>query len=157
MPEIPEKIDKMIPQMNVGVPAEKKEEDKCIISDEQLVGIYGDILIDIKKDKEEIDHILYDFLEMVVSGGDASSASKEAVVNLLKMKTDQADKMTRVADLMTRLKLKDKDTFPRYLAAQQTNTINIGDNGEKKKALLDAINVARKEKEKQKEKKHGES
>jgi hypothetical protein len=33
--------------------------------------------------------------------------------------------MSKIADLKTRIKLKDKDTFPRYLAAQQNNKVVI--------------------------------
>jgi hypothetical protein len=62
---------------------------------------------------------------MVMNDGDASSASKEAIVNLLKSKSDISDKMSKIADLKTRIKLKDKDTFPRYLAAQQNNKVVI--------------------------------
>jgi len=61
----------------------------------------------------------------LASRRDASSASKEAIVNLLKIKTDTADKMAKIADLMTRIKLKERDTFPRYLAAQQNNKVII--------------------------------
>jgi hypothetical protein len=74
---------------------------------------------------------------MVINDGDASSASKEAIVNLMKIKSDTADKMSKVADLMTRIKLKDKDTFPRYLAAQQNNKVVIEGS---KRDLLKSIN-----------------
>jgi len=57
--------------------------------------------------------------------GDASSSSKEAIVNLLKINTDVNDKMSKIADLRTRMKLKEKDTFPRYLAASQQNNVVI--------------------------------
>jgi hypothetical protein len=62
---------------------------------------------------------------MATNDGDSSSATKEAVVGLMKIKTDMSDKMSKVADLMTRIKLKDKDTFPRYLAQQQNNKVVI--------------------------------
>jgi hypothetical protein len=74
---------------------------------------------------------------MVLNDGDASSASKEAIVNLLKIKSDTSDKMTKVADLMTRIKLKDKDTFPRYLAAQQNNKVIIEGS---KREMIKSIN-----------------
>ena len=53
--------------------------------------------------------------------------------------------MAKIADLVTRVKLKERDTFPRYLAASQNNTINVGDGA--KRALLEAINKAQKDKE----------
>ena len=56
------------------------------------------------------------------------------------------DKMSKVADLMTRVKLKDKDTFPKYLAANQNNTINISETGSRR-ALIEAVNKAKNKKE----------
>lgn len=56
------------------------------------------------------------------------------------------DKMSKVADLMTRVKLKDKDTFPKYLAANQNNTINISEGGSRR-ALIEAVNKAKNKKE----------
>lgn len=79
---------------------------------------------------------------MVINDGDASSASKEAIVNLVKIKSDTADKMSKVADLMTRIKLKDKDTFPRYLAAQQNNKVVI--EGSKRDLLKSISKIANK-------------
>ena len=146
MPEdVPENLDQIIPSMNVGVPQTQPEPDQNLIKDEQLLGIYKEIMTSIESDKKEISDVLNFFVDLVVNDGDSTTSSKESLVNLLKLKTDQADKMTRVADLMTRLKLKERDTFPRYLAAHQTNQINIGDNGQKK-ALLEMLNKQKKEK-----------
>ena len=115
-----------IPSMNIAVGNKREEE---IISDQRLLTIYDNILQDIKDDRLEVDQILSQFVDRVLGeGSDASTSSKEALVNLLKIKNDSADKMTKVADLMTRLKLKEKDTFPRYLAAQQNNKITIETN-----------------------------
>jgi hypothetical protein len=52
--------------------------------------------------------------------------------------------MAKIADLMTRIKLKDKDTFPRYLAANQNNTININ-SGNNKRQFLEALNKKKEE------------
>lgn len=136
-----EDLDKLMPSMNVGLPEETEE--TALITDEALMGVYGEIMENIREDREQVEGILQQFAEMVINSGDSSSSSKEALVNLLKMKTDTADKMSKVADLMTRLKLKEKDTFPRYLAAKQNNTINISDGGSKKK-LIQALNKAAK-------------
>ena len=57
------------------------------------------------------------------------------------MKTDQADKMTKIADLMTRVKLKEKDTS-RFVTKQDGTVINIGNTGTSKRALLEQINEA---------------
>ena len=132
--------------MNVNVPETKEEsEESILISDEALLGVYGEVLTNIREDRLEVDQILSNFVDMVINEGDSTTSSKEALVNLLRMKMDSADKMAKIADLMTRIKVKDRDTFPRYLAASQTNTINISDNGQKR-ALLEAINKAAKDK-----------
>lgn len=117
-------VDSLIPTMNV--PKEMIEPEKeCIVSDEKILGLYDEILKDCNKNEQSVDEVLLNFIDMVVNGGDASSASKEAVVNLLKIKSDIADKKAKVAELMTRIKLKERDTFPRYLAAQQNNKVVI--------------------------------
>lgn len=131
-------VEMLLPSMNVSkelVP--KIDEKECIIQDDALVGLYGEILNNCREDRTKVDEILSTFLEMVINDGDASSASKEAIVNLMKIKSDTADKMSKVADLMTRVKLKDKDTFPRYLAAQQNNKVVIEGS---KRDLLKSIN-----------------
>lgn len=136
-------MKELMPAMNVSVPAPK--DDDNIISDEALVGIYGEIFKKIRDDRTEIDDFIAKFADMVFNEGDATTSSKEALVNLVKMKTDAADKMAKVAELMTRVKL--KDPFPKYLAAHQNNTIHIEGNGAKR-ALLREINKAQKKKDK---------
>lgn len=129
-------VKSMIPSMNVNVPVQKDEEKDNLISDDAMLGIYNEILDNIRKDRTEIDSVVSNFMDMVINSGDTTTSSKEALVNLLKLKSDQADKMSRVADLMTRIKLKERDTFPRYLAAHQNNTIHIGDS---KRSILKAL------------------
>ena len=68
-------------------------------------------------------------------------------MNLIKIKVDMTDKMSKVADMMTRVKLKEKDTFPKYLATNQNNTININESGSRRN-LIEAINKAKNNKEK---------
>lgn len=128
-------IDSLVPSMNVG--KDLVDETDPIVGDEELLGLYGEILENCRKDRENVDEILMNFVDMVMNEGDASSASKEAVVNLLKIKTDTSDKMAKVADLMTRIKLKEKDTFPRYLAAQQNNKVVIEGS---KREMIKSIN-----------------
>jgi len=131
-------VEMLLPSMNVATNIiDNQEEKNCIIKDDTLVGLYNEILDNCREDRSKVDEVLSTFLEMVINDGDASSASKEAIVNLMKIKTDTADKMSKVADLMTRLKLKDKDTFPRYLAAQQNNKVVIEGS---KRDLLKSIN-----------------
>ena len=55
-----------------------------------------------------------------------------------------SDKMSKIADLMTRIKIKDKDTFPKYLAANQNNTININ-SGNSKRQFLESLNKKKEE------------
>ena len=139
--ELPENMKDMIPSINVGE-IQKKEEEEPLITDDVLLTMYAEIANNIRGDRGEIDNILNNFVDMVFNEGDSTTSSKEAVVNLIKLRSEQSDKMTKVADLMTRIKLKERDTFPRYLAASQTNTINI-DNG--RRALLEAITKAKKD------------
>lgn len=111
-----------------------------IVSDGDLVNIYDDIVNMVKKDRNEVDEVLANFINMVMNEGDGSTASKEAIVNLLKMKMDSADKLSKVADLKTRVKLKERSTFPAYLA--QHNTYNLGDKLDKR-AMLEQLNKAK--------------
>lgn len=117
-------IDSLIPTMNINTEMIEPEKE-CIIKDDQILGLYDEILTNCRKDKESIQEVLTNFLDMVMNEGDATPASKEAIVNLIKISTDTNDKMAKVADLMTRIKLKEKDTYPRYLAAQQNNKVVI--------------------------------
>ena len=138
-------LDAVIPAMNVNLPMQQPQQEQNLVSDEALLGIYGEILQNLREDRDELNRLLSTFSDMVVNDGDASPASKEALVNLVKVKSDAADKMAKIADLMTRVKLKEKDTFPRYLAAHQNNTINIGE-GQTKRELLKQIERATKKK-----------
>lgn len=132
----PEDIQDLIPHMNVTVP--ETQQPKELIEDEQLLRLYGEIMTNIREDRGQVDEVLTNFLEMVMNEGDTSTSSKEALVNLIKLKTDAADKMVKIADLMTRIKLKEANTFRPYLNAKQDNktTINIGEG---KRALLQSI------------------
>ena len=75
---------------------------------------------------------------MVMNEGDSSSSSKEAVVNLVKIKNDVADKKAKIADLMTSLVVKEKANAK--LTANQTNHIHITD----KRAILETIKNVKK-------------
>lgn len=141
---VDQNIDELLPSMNVNLANKPDDAEPALIGDEMLLGIYGEILDNLRADRSEIDEFLQSIADMVINGGDATSASKEALVQLVKTKTETADKMAKIADLMTRVKLKEKDTFPRYLAASQNNTINIGDSGQKR-ALLEAINKVKRD------------
>ena len=127
MPDSDKNIEaqELMPKMDVSLTPQSPEKEECMVEDEQLVGLYEEILTNIREDRVALDEVLVNFIDMVMNEGDSTSASKEAIVNLIKVKSDASDKMAKVADLMTRIKLKDRDTFPRYLAAQQNNKITI--------------------------------
>jgi len=148
LPDIDEIQDSM-PHINVslhGQESQLEEEKKSIISDDELIGIYSEIMNCIREDRKQASDFIDTMAEMVINDGDATSSSKEALVNLVKIKSDMSDKMGKIADLMTRVKIKEKDTFPKYLAANQNNTININE-GTSRRSLIEAINKAKKDKE----------
>lgn len=134
----------LIPQMNINLPAGPSGEEK-IIPDVKLVGLYDEILENVRKDRSEIDSMITSFSDMVFNDGDATSSTKEALVNLIKIKLDTSDKMSKIADLMTRVR--GTNTFPKYLASNQNNTINIQKKltPAEKRALLEGENKKQKE------------
>ena len=125
--------------MNVAV----AQSADCPITDQDLQTIYAEVLDDLRSDRKEVDILLNNFVEMIMNEGDSSSSSKEAVVNLVKVKTDIADKKAKIADLMTTLRLKDKAMSK--VTANQTNHIHLTD----KRAILETLTKARKEKNEQ--------
>lgn len=135
--------EKVIPSINLKIEG-KEQAENSIVSDDQLLDIYKEILDNIRDDRKQVSEFIDNFADMVINDGDATSSSKEGLVNLIKVKSDMSDKMAKVADLMTRVKMKDRDTFPKYLAASQNNTININSN---KRQLIEAINKKRNIKE----------
>lgn len=136
--ELELEIDELMPTMTVDRSLmEAQEPQSNIVSDDNLVDLYEEILKNCREDRNGVDEILVNFVDMVMNEGDASSASKEAIVNLLKIKSDTSDKMSKIADLMTRIKLKERDTFPRYLAAQQNNKVVIEGS---KREMIKSVN-----------------
>ena len=117
-------VELLLPSMNSNQQI-MPEPEECIVKDDQILGLYDEILDNCREDRKSADTVLANFLDMVMNDGDASSASKEAIVNLVKIKSDTSDKMAKIADLMTRIKLKEKDTFPRYMASQTNNKVVI--------------------------------
>lgn len=103
------------------LPVQVQPEAESLVTDEALLGIYGEILQNLREEREETKEYLDKFGDLVMNDGDATTASKEALVNLIKIKTETTDKMSKIADLMTRVKLKSKDTFPAYLNKQLTD------------------------------------
>lgn len=143
----PEDIESMVPKMNVALNA-SMEPKEMLISDEQYMDLITSILTDIKEDRKQVSDYIDNFAEMVVNEGDATTSSKEALVNLVKIKTDLQDKMLKAADLMTRLKLKNTYAYSGpHLNAMQQNNFNLGpDSNFDRKELIKAINQAKKKK-----------
>jgi len=130
----------IIPPVSVILPS---SEGSTIVSDEQLMGLYGEILEDLRSDRKEVDAILSNFVEMVMNEGDSTSASKEALVNLTKLKSDIAIGKSKIADLMTSLKIKEKHASK--IQATQNNNITITD----RRNLIETINKLTNDKEEQ--------
>lgn len=126
-----EKNDVSLPSLSVNVNMEPRNNLSLVKTDE-LVGYCNEALEDIRDDRQEIDEVLRSFLEMVMNEGDATSASKEAVVNLLKLKSDTVDKKTKIIDILMKSHL----AGPRSLAAHQYNYI---EDGSRKRNLLKSI------------------
>ena len=124
-----------VPAMNVAITTATGTTTS--VTETDLQNIYHEIMDDLRSDRKEIDILLNNFVEMVMNEGDSSSASKEAVVNLVKIKNDVADKKAKIADLMTSLVLKDKNISK--LNATQNNHIHITD----KRAILETLKKAK--------------
>jgi len=140
----PEIIDESVALKKVNsTELQTNAEENPLITDERLLSVYEGVLDQIEKDRDEASELLVTFIDMVTNDGESSAAAKEAIVNLMKLKADTADKKIKIADLMTRIKLKERNTMPGYLAAQQHNTYNFGPNKSEedtKQMLMDEIN-----------------
>jgi len=130
-------------QAEVAAAAEEAPKDISIVSDDALLGVYGEIMDNLRSDREQVSELLDTFSNMVLNDGDSTTSSKEALVNLLKTKIEASDKMTRIADLMTRIKLKQPDTYQPWMGKGKEkggNTINIYDaGGINRKSLIERI------------------
>jgi gamma-glutamyl phosphate reductase len=130
--------------------AEGAEKELSIVSDEALLGVYGEIMDNLRSDRDQVSDLVDTFSNMVLNDGDGSTSSKEALVNLVKTKMEASDKMTRIADLMTRIKLKQPDTFQPWMGKGKDkggNTINIYDSsGINRKSLMEKIQKEKGEK-----------
>lgn len=144
--------DLNLPHMNITVPTshQQPEQAPVLISDEEYLGFLDEIMTNIRDDRKQVSDYLDNFADMVINSGDATTSSKEALVNLVKLKLDLQDKMLKTADLMTRVKLKNTYAYsgPHLNAMQQNNFISTdSDVGRKeRKELIRAINQAKKKK-----------
>ncbi len=131
-----------MPMMEINVGTLKKKDDKEIVTDDTMISLYSEILDMCRDDRKEIDDLLSSFVNMVINEGDASTSSKEALVNLMKMRSDISNNMTRVFDLLARIKMRDK-SIPEVVA-KQVNKFSIGGDNTNKRKMLE--NIAKKTK-----------
>jgi hypothetical protein len=123
-----------IPSMNLGAVQQTKDE-KPLTTNEEMIEMYKKIINHCDEDRQEANSLFQDLKEMVINDGDASHSTKEAMMQALRIRCEAADKETKVMDLLMRYILKDKDTFPRYLAANQENNIIFKGNASKRSFL----------------------
>lgn len=136
------KDEKIVENTDV-IKQDNAEKELSLVSDESLMNVYDEIMGNLRKDRDQVSDLVDAFSNMVLNDGDPSSASKEALVNLLKTKIEASDKMTRIADLMTRIKLKQPDTYSPWMNKGKKDaghTINIYDSsGINRKSLMEKI------------------
>jgi hypothetical protein len=125
-----------VPQMNLNMQSAQKEETP-VVTNTDMIEIYKKILSYCEEDRTEANDAFKTFMDMAVNDGDASHSTKECMVQLLRIRCESTDKMTKVMDLLMRYVLKDRDTFPRYLAANQEN--NIIFKGGSKRSFLEKL------------------
>jgi hypothetical protein len=147
--ELSDNADEIVDSKGEMVPVQEKE--MSLISDDSLLGVYGEIMDNLRDDRSQVSNLVDTFSNMVLNDGDSSTASKEALVNLLKTRIETSDKMTRIADLMTRIKLKQPDTYQPWMGRgkeKSGNTINIYDaSGINRKSLMEQIQKEKREEE----------
>ncbi len=112
-----------LPEMNVSLPAIAEKMPLAQGEAAHLSTMYHEIMSDIDKNENQIDGVLNNFIDMVMNGGDSSSSTKESVVNLIKNKTDLADKKIKVMEMMMKVYLRDAPK----VSATQNNKITIQD------------------------------
>lgn len=98
-----------------------EQESKMLLPAEKVAGYYEEIMGNLRSDREQAQQVYEIFAEMVVNEGDPSAASKEAMINALKLRHDANDKSLKLLDLCTRMWLKDKSTSTEIYAYQQNN------------------------------------
>jgi len=124
-PQGNEESTKLVAKNEQTSMVEQPKESTDLIPDEQVVSYYEDAISCIKEDREEAHERYLDFCEMVLNEGDPSSATKEGLVNLLKLKNDGVNQMIKVLDLWTRLKMKERATKSEVYAYQQNNKYEV--------------------------------
>lgn len=126
------------PQMNVTV---SKDNDGELSPDDPLAKLWDECLDICRSDRKECDHLLANFVEMVMNEGDSTTASKEAICNILKTKTEITDKMIKVANQLQTQKLKRPTA---KVQAEQHNHFHVN-----RRSLLRELESLSKERKKQ--------
>ena len=131
-----------IPAMNMNLSQQQNQkEENPLVTNDQMIDMYKKIFDYIEDDRKVSDEVFRTLLDMSVNDGDASSSTKEVMAQVLKLKMDSTDKMTKIYDLLMRYILKERDTFPRYLAQNQENKIIF--KGDSKRAFLERVEKAK--------------
>lgn len=128
----------LVPELNLNIDLpEQQPKSNPLVEPNTLLDYCKEITDDIEEDREETEELIKNFNEMLMNDGEPSNSTKEALVNLMKIKSDTVDKKIKVMDLLMRAFLKERDTFPRYLSASvnQNNKISIST----KRKLLESM------------------
>lgn len=144
---VEEDLEGIFPPMNVAGPTQQVSDAAMLISDQQYLGVLEEIMVCIRDDRKQVSDYIDNMADMVINDGDTTTATKEALVNLVKIKTDLQDKMLKAADLMTRLKLKNTYAYSGpHMNAIQQNNLNINGDAQdfSRRELIRAINHAKK-------------
>lgn len=107
-----------------------------LIEDEFVTDLYAEVLNDLREERSEVTEVLANMMDMVFNEGDATTASKEAMVNLFKIRADIADKKSKIAELATRIKIKERDTMNKWLTNQAGPSQAIEEKKPRKKREL---------------------
>jgi|SRR5581483_2081030 len=107
--------------VNINGPVPVEQQKNELVQAEQIVSLYQSILGELETEKEEINDVFNDFCELVFNGGDSTSSSKEAVVNLLTLRSNLIDKKTKIFELFLKTYQKDGPKVNQY------NDIHITD------------------------------
>ena len=100
-------------------------EEKPLIADERVLQLVEETLEGVREDRLEASERYLQFCDMVVNSGDCSSATKEALVNLLKIRNDALNQNIKVLDIFARIKLKERATPSQIHAFQQNNKYEV--------------------------------
>jgi len=130
--EVSKKEEVSIPQVALNISIPTAENSPALVNPEQIVGLVQTVMTDIDAEKIEIQEAYTNFAEMVFNAGDATSASKEALVNLLKLKSDLVDKKTRMLEMMMKVY---KTEGPKNVTVRQDNDFHVHD----KRRLFDEL------------------